>query len=431
MNKGVPPRARSQIVDTNNMDYEQSDTDSVRQDWRVNVREKTLQALYRIDYVNLIIVLFGLLLAVALRFSLIEYRSIDYFGALKSWYIAIKSEGFSVFATDFSNYNPPFLYLLYIVIRFLPDTPPWIAVKIPALTADFACAYLVYHIVRIKYAGGLFPLLAGLAVLFAPTVALNSAFWGQADSLFTAGLLACIYFLMTRKPRCASLSFGIAIAFKLQAIFLAPLLVALSLRKMVSWKTYLFIPFILVLALVPTWVAGRPFLDLLKIYPSQASQYESLTLNAPTVYAWVPDTKRVFNLLYIPGVIMGAIAAFVITVIIYKSRNEPTPPLTLELALISLLVIPFFLPKMHERYFYPADVISIAFAFYSPQYYFIPLAIGAISFFSYEPFLFNIETVPLSMLAMGLLLIITILARHAVILLYRSDPERTASEQGE
>jgi hypothetical protein len=56
------------------------------------------------------------------------------------------------------------------------------------------------------------------------------------------------------------------------------------------------------------------------------------------------------------------------------------------------------------------------------------LAIIAISFFSYEPFLFNIETIPLAWLAAGLLFLITILVRHAAIFLYRSDPEQAAAE---
>ena len=64
-------------------------------------------------------------------------------------------------------------------------------------------------------------------MLFAPTILLNSAFWGQSESTFTAFLLLCIYFLMAEPSNLACLAFGVTFAFKLQAIFLAPLLVAL------------------------------------------------------------------------------------------------------------------------------------------------------------------------------------------------------------
>ncbi len=74
-------------------------------------------------------------------------------------------------------------------------------------------------------------LLGYVATLLAPVMILNSSFWGQADSIYTAALLACLYFLLLRRNWLAFLSFGIAFAFKLQAIFLAPLLVILWFKQ--------------------------------------------------------------------------------------------------------------------------------------------------------------------------------------------------------
>ena len=61
--------------------------------------------------------------------------------------------------------------------------------------------------------------------------------------------------------------FGIALAFKLQAVFLAPVLVALALRGSIPWKALLVIPSILLLALVPVvgWQDAR-LIELLNIY---------------------------------------------------------------------------------------------------------------------------------------------------------------------
>jgi Gpi18-like mannosyltransferase len=81
-----------------------------------------------------------------------------------------------------------------------------------------------------NYLPGLSPLFAALAVLFTPTVILNSSFWGQADAIHTTFLLACLYFLVTRREIPAFIAFGVAVAFKLQAIFLAPLLLILLLK---------------------------------------------------------------------------------------------------------------------------------------------------------------------------------------------------------
>lgn len=367
-----------------------------------------------------VVILIGIALAIALRYTLLDFKSVDYFNERVQSYHLIKAMGFSALANSSSNYNPPFFYLLYLVVRFFPDLPMVIAVKLPALIADFVCAYFVYRIVKLKYPDKSVPYYAGLVVLLTPTVAINSAFWGQVDSLHTAGLLACIYFLLAHKNGWAVLAFGVALAFKLQAIFLAPLLFALFLRREITWKPFLLVPLVLLLALMPAWIAGRPLSDLLNIYAAQTSQYEALTLNAPSIYAWLPETKQLFHLFYTPGVIMGTAMAFLLAIFIYKSKNNTTQQSVVELALMTLLVVPFFLPKMHERYFYPADALSVAFAFYFPRLFYVPILIEGVSFFSYQPFLFERQPIPISILTAVLLFVIGILFYHTALERYSS-----------
>jgi Gpi18-like mannosyltransferase len=232
---------------------------------------------------------------------------------------------------------------------------------------------------------------------------------------------------MIRKHGLALFAFGIALSFKLQAIFLAPVLLALFARRIIHWKYFVLVPLALLLALVPAWIAGRPIVDLLNIYLFQTSQFESLTMNAPSVYAWLPASKQVFNLFYLPGVIAGVVAAFILLVVIYKSPNEITPSQIAELALLSVLVIPFFLPKMHERYFYPADVISIALAFYVPRLFYMPLLVGGASFLAYQPYLFGAELVPMPVLTLVLLVAISILFYHVMTLLYSAPTSKPLS----
>lgn len=55
----------------------------------------------------------------------------------------------------------------------------------------------------------------------------------------------------------------------------------------------------------------------------------------------------------------------------------------IHLALASTLLMPYILPKMHERFFYPADISSIVFAFYLPQYYWVAIAVQFCSLMSY------------------------------------------------
>jgi Gpi18-like mannosyltransferase len=372
----------------------------------------------RINYLYILIVLTGIAAGVAIRVSLWNFRSLDYYASLQPWYNFIRHQGFKAFGANFSTYNPPYLYLLYIIARFFPDVPTVIAVKIPSLIADFFIAYFVYLLVRIKYIDGWHATIAALVAFLAPTVILNSAFWGQADSLFTLGMIASIFLLMKKKSFLSMLAYGIALAFKLQAIFLAPLLFAFWLRGIIRFRDLLVIPTVLILALVPSWLAGRPILDLLNVYLFQASQFEQLTMNAPSIYAWLPEPKMVFLELYMPGVIFGAIVAFMLFVMVYKSTAKLTQPLILELCLVAVMAVPFFLPKMHDRYFYPADVLSIVYAFFFPEMYFVPILMSGVSFFAYQPFLFNTAPIPLQFLSAVLLFLISVVVYRAVRSLY-------------
>lgn len=360
----------------------------------------------------------ALALALGLRLSLIDFKSIDYFNYTKIWYNALKAGGFAAFGGSFSNYNLPYLYLLYLIARFLPGIPGLVATKLPSIAADFVTAWLAYRIVRLRYERSLFPFLAAFCCLFAPTVVLNSAFWGQADALYCSALVACAYFLLTKRGAAAMLLFGVALAFKAQAVFLAPLLMALLLRRELSWKYVLLTPLVMILALIPALAAGRPLVDLLLIYPAQAGQYEQLTMHAPSALSWLPESGRFYPYFYPVGLILAALAALAYSLAVYRSRAKLTPSLLIQLALVSVMMLPFFLPKMHERYFYVADVLSIILVFYLPRLFMVPVSMITISFFSYQPTLFGVEPVPIGVLALGVFVLLIILGRDALAQLF-------------
>jgi Gpi18-like mannosyltransferase len=393
--------------------------------------ERILTAAKSLPYAGLILIGVGVLLAIALRISLLDFKSIDFFHYTKGWYNTIRDQGFQAFHADFYNYNPPYLYLLYLVFRFFPGLSAVIATKLPSLVSDFVCAGFVYKIVRLKSTKGPLPSFAAFAVLFAPTVILNSAVWGQADSLYTTALVACLYFLLGKRYSLAFLAFGLGFAFKLQAIFLLPLLISLLIKKELSWKYFFLIPVVLVLALIPAWLAGRPIADLATIYLSQANQYGNnaeLALNAPTFYTWLPQSHPIFDLFLPAGLLLAASIVFLYIFTIFESRSTISSSHLIELSLAILLLMPFFLPKMHDRYFYPADVFSIIFAFYFPKYFFIPLATSAISFFAYQPFLFSQEPIPMPFLAVAVFVTICIVMHRVIHDLF--SPQNAFDESG-
>lgn len=338
----------------------------------------------------------GLALAVSLRLTLFQFQSGDYVSHLGLWYDYIQTHGgFSALRDNFSNYTPPYLYLMWLATK-LPVEKLY-AIKLIAIPFDFLLASIVLLITCLKYQNKTIRMLAFFAAVFAPTVIFNSALWAQSDAMYTSFLLAAVYYLIRKKPVAAFACFSVALSFKTQAIFLAPLFLILYLKNRVpAWVVVLF-PAIYFLFVIPSWIAGRPLWDLLTMHWQQAETFKQLTMNAPNFYQWLPDDYELFGRF---GIVLALTSVFVFCLVVWKSRAEITDELIIRLALLTVLLMPFFLPRMHERYFFPADVLAIVYAFYFPRYFFVPLIVGLVSLFSYFPFLFGKTVIGLSLLAM-------------------------------
>jgi Gpi18-like mannosyltransferase len=360
---------------------------------------------------NYFILTIGTVLALALRFSLFGYESADYRPFLSKWYDFIAQHGFEAFAHDFANYNPPYLYMMAIIIYLFPFVPKIIAIKSISVFFDLLLGAFVYKLINLKYPGSIVPVFGYLAILFAPTVFLNSSCWGQADAIYTAFLVACLYWICTGRQLLALASFGFALAIKAQAIFFAPFLFALLLKRQLSWKPFLLVPFVYLLTLVPSWIAGRNFFELLLIYARQSNTYHELSKHAPTFYIWFPNSA--YDFLYPAGLLLGISVAFLIIAGLVKSQRAVDRDLIVQSAFVFVLCVPYFLPKMHERYFYLADVLAIVYAFYFPKYFYVPIVVIFCSFLSYLPYLFGID-VPLNLVSIVLGSMIVVAAYHFV-----------------
>jgi len=348
--------------------------------------------------------------ALAVRISTWDFVSHDMRIHLLPWYNYIVEHGmFHSFLDNFCNYSPSYLYLISIMTMFR-FIPPVLAIKLISIIFDFVAAFFIFKIIRFKYPQGGVPHIACAVFLFAPTVFINSAFWGQVDVLYTTGILAVVYFCMAGKDLPAAIALGIAISFKFQAIFIAPFLLVLILKGRVRWWLFFLVPVIYILSLLPAWAAGRPFNELLSIYLAQSDFYHQLTMNAPNVYLWLDNS---YYSTFVNAGILFTLALVIIGAFAFmESKINLDHDVMIILATISVLILPFFLPKMHDRYFYPADVLSIVYAFYFPKYYYIPIAIGLISLMTYIAFLFGIIFINYAYLPFGVLLIIILVIRH-------------------
>ena len=108
------------------------------------------------------------------------------------------------------------------------------------------------------------------------------------------------------------------------------------------------------------------------------------------------------------------------------SKKHLTQAIILTVALVFALAIPFFLPEMHERYFYLADVLSIIYAFYFPRYFFVAVIMQLCSLLSYAPYFLQSSIVNLAYVAFAVLVITVITTADLILTLYPNIRKKAA-----
>ena len=373
---------------------------------------------------DLVLVIVGIFLALLFRYFT---RSFITWDTLQNsiWYDTVKTHGFSAIGllnintTGSYNYPPLYLYLLYVVSIIFPKLVDVSALKVVSVTFDLVEALFVYKIIRLKFQQGPIPYLATFAFLFAPTILLNSSVWGQTDSITTAFLLASLYFILKKQNWWACLAFGLAFSTKFQSVFFAPFLLVLLLKREISWKQILLIPAVYFVLCIPAWIAGRPIWDLLTIYVNETTQFPYFELNFPNLYYQLPNSM--FSFFSRATLVIAVGMIFIYVAGIYKSRVKMTRSALILFALVSVVFMPYFLPRMHDRYLYAGDALSIVFGFYFPEFFLIPVLINLFSFFVYEQPLLNSSLnniVPGYMLQLVFTIVVVYLGKITLTTLY-------------
>ena len=329
-------------------------------------------------------------IGLALRLLFLPANTVDMKVYNLNWYDYIVSHGIiQAMGDEFANYTPPYLYLLSLATLTKSFLPKLTAIKLIPITFDVINSILVYHIVKVNFKQGIKPVLAGAIFWILPTVIINGSFWGQADALYTCFLLLCVLFLLRDRPVEAMIAFAIAFSIKAQAIFLLPFLAILFFKKRIPWQSFLLIPAVYFIMMLPAIMAGRSITSLALAYVTQGETFTSTSMNAPNLYFFLPPGAYQVSLMV--GIPLAGLALLA-WVLIYGLKRYPiTPALLAVTALVSLALTPFLLPKMHDRYFYPADVFSLVAAFYIPKLWIVPIAYQVVSLLSYLPYLFGAD----------------------------------------
>lgn len=368
----------------------------------------------------------AVVLALVVRLRVFDFESWDYTVFLGPWYAYLLEHGrFAAFKDEFYDYTPPYLYLISLS-TFLGLKPIY-AIKLVSMVFEALLAFMAFRVVRLAQPAGTSPHWAAVAVWFFPTVILNGSLWGQCDAIHTSLLVLSLYGVLRNRPFLACIAYGLALSFKLQSIFLFPVFLILICLRQIRFTHLTLLPFVYLAAVLPCLVAGRPLKSLLTIYFKQAGLYETLTRNAPNIYQWIPG--EAFASLATAGIICAAAVTGLLMAAFVFARQATPRFSTAELFHIALLFAvlePFLLPRMHDRYFYSADILAIIYAFLRPDRWFLPILIGAASLYSYLPFLFGFQEAKVSYAAVVMAAALGLLLWDSVAMFHKTKTLPTA-----
>ena len=310
-----------------------------------------------------------------LRLFFLDHRTHDYQTFLAQWAAFFRDNGgFAALKEPVGNYNVPYLYFL-AAISYLP-IPDLYLIKIGSILCDILLAWGGLRLTRqFTREGSPAPLLCFGILFLLPTVLLNGACWAQCDSLYTALILLALSAVTENRPKASVLLLALAFSFKLQTIFVIPLWCAFWFTGKVKFRHLLLFPAGYAVTVLPALLLGKPLGDILGIYLGQVGEHESyLTLNAPSIFAFLPYRAQVnTSLLSTVGIIAAFVLVFAVLGVLFFHRRRIDHEILLAAAAALALGVPFLLPHMHERYFFPAGMIAIVWACINPRR--IPIAV--------------------------------------------------------
>jgi len=375
------------------------------------------------------------------RAAMLDFVTADYDSFLVHWVAAFREGGFKMLAEDVGDYNLLYQYALLLISK----TPLYDLYLIKLLTVIFDYAL---SLVMMCAAQELANHRAGVPVLCLtlalPTVFTGGALWSQCDSVYVFFIILSLYLLETDRPMRSAASLAIAFAFKLQTIFFFPVVLLGLIHKRYGFKDALMFFAAYLVTIVPALIAGRTLMSAVSVYANQSlgQYYDRLSYNAPNLYLFFPmmefaSSQEFTWMRYIPGIdgegvnpyltepmmkalqnaSLYACVILVLIAVVYwlMHAQEITPDMTLGFALFFAIFLPFVMPKIHERYFFLADMLSVLYAARYKNRRFVPVLVVAASFMSYVPYLMRQRPLDERWLALAMLLSLVIVARDLLL----------------
>lgn len=357
--------------------------------------------------------------ALIMRYALRNVVAGDYKMFFEPWVATLREAGGGIKGLsaefEYVDYTTPYLTILSF-ISICPFLNTMLLMKLVSIFFDFVAAFAVMAIVYDRTKNMTYGILGYGALLMVPTVLTNGAMWAQCDIIFTSFVLWSLYFMLKDKPAWSMAFYGIAFAFKLQTLFLAPLYVILWMKGKVKLKHFLFLPLMYVIGMIPSLLAGKSFWELISVYFFQANgqmDIYALSHKFPNIYQLIGTDSFLFE--YADAGIWVTLGALMILMYCFaRKQYEMNACLLLRMGMLLTMTVVFFLPHMHERYAILVDVMAIVYVFFDFRKLYIPVLTILCSFAGYTVYLAQNNIIPMYVYTILFLLLMLDHARACV-----------------
>ena len=357
--------------------------------------------------------------ALIMRYALRNVVAGDYKMFFEPWVATLREAGGGIKGLsaefEYVDYTTPYLTILSF-ISICPFLNTLLLMKLVSIFFDFVAAFAVMAIVYDRTKNMTYGILGYGALLMIPTVLTNGAMWAQCDIIFTSFVLWSLYFMLKGKTAWSMAFYGIAFAFKLQTLFLAPLYVILWMKGKVKLKHFLFLPLMYVIGMIPSLLAGKSFWELISVYFFQANgqmDIYALSHKFPNIYQLIGTDSFLFE--YADAGIWVTLGALMILMYCFaRKQYEMNACLLLRMGMLLTMTVVFFLPHMHERYAILVDVMAIVYVFFDFRKLYIPVLTILCSFAGYTVYLAQNNIIPMYVYTILFLLLMLDHARACV-----------------
>ena len=298
--------------------------------------------------------------AIFLRYMFIDVMSDDMRANLVPWYQELSKLSFrDALRVQVGKYSMLNQLLMYI-LTFFPGEP-LLKYKLISCVFDFILAFSVYFFVK-KTADSLKAVLLYAATLFLPTVWLNSAAWGQCDSIYASLLVMSLLFLYSEKTTGSVILLGAALAFKAEAAFMLPFFIFVYgyglLKKQPRLQLFhlAMVPVTVIWTAAPNILAGRPVTDLVAVYLRQIKRYREISMDYPGIWNLMKlsyDSDRWWCMGFTVLMLCG------LMIWLYKRNVDIYGRHFLWCAFLLSYTCVLFLPGMRERYGFIYEILAV------------------------------------------------------------------------